>query len=143
MRNGVTTMTKTSPSHPHTHTHSHSHPLTHPLAHTHSLALILTLSRTLIRVKAIDFQPSHSVVGQVNIRATLQSARGVASALMCDKSSQRIKNRPKQARVQPRPPRYRHSGAAQVQAAELSRAACDFKLSRLLCTEFDIYIRYV
>lgn len=79
----------------------HSHSLAHPLTHTHTPALTLTLSRTLIRVKAIDFQASHSV-RQVNISGpTLQSARGVAPALMCNKSSQRIKKRQKQAPCPP------------------------------------------
>lgn len=80
----------------------HSHSLAHPLTHTHTPALTLTLSRTLIRVKAIDFQPSHSVVRQVNISGpTLQSARGVAPTLMCNKSSQRIKKRQKRAHWPP------------------------------------------
>lgn len=80
----------------------HSHSLAHPLTHTHTPALTDTLSRTLIRVKAIDFQPSHSVVRQVNISGpTLQSARGVAPTLMCNKSSQRIKKRQKQAHCPP------------------------------------------
>lgn len=80
----------------------HSHSLAHPLTHTHTPALTLTLSRTLIRVRAIDFQPSHSVVRQVNISGpTLQSARGVAPTLMCNKSSQRIKKRLKRAHCPP------------------------------------------